>query len=80
MAIPQFPNLRAEMEKVGLLAAFKWLSQDWFQYVTSWLHPSNAYKPPHLTDAAAENDSVYYSVTASKMVYKDSAGAVHNLY
>ena len=33
-----------------------------------------------LTDAAASNNTVYYSSTASRLVYKDSAGVVNNLY
>jgi len=42
-----------------------------------------AYKPitPHTsTDAAAPNNSIYYSSTQSKLVYKDSGGTVNNLY
>ena len=38
------------------------------------LHPTSS------TDASASNNSVYYSTTASKLVYKDSGGTVHNLY
>jgi hypothetical protein len=36
--------------------------------------------PGTLTDAAAPNNSIYYSSTASKLVYKDSGGTVNNLY
>lgn len=32
------------------------------------------------TNAAAPNGSVYYSSDASKIVYKDGGGTVHNLY
>jgi hypothetical protein len=35
---------------------------------------------PTLTDAAAANNSLYYSSTAGKLVYKDSGGTVNNLY
>lgn len=36
--------------------------------------------PPTLADAAANNNSVYFSSDASKLVYKDSGGVVHALY
>jgi hypothetical protein len=37
-------------------------------------------KPAQLGDASAPNDSIYYSTTASKLVYKDPGGTVRNLY
>jgi hypothetical protein len=37
-------------------------------------------KPISLADASAPNDSIYYSTTQSKLVYKDSGGTVNNLY
>jgi hypothetical protein len=37
-------------------------------------------KPVHQADSAAANDTIYYSTTASKLVYKDSGGTVNNLY
>lgn len=39
-----------------------------------------AWKPPSLADSAAENNTVYYSTDASKLVYKDAGGTVNNLY
>ena len=36
--------------------------------------------PKHMTDAAADNDTIYYSTTAGKLVYKDSGGTVNPLY
>lgn len=39
-----------------------------------------AWKPASMTNANAPNGSVYYSTTASKLVYKDSGGTVNNLY
>ena len=39
-----------------------------------------AIKPASLADASASNDRIYYSTTASRLVYKDSAGVVNNLY
>lgn len=35
---------------------------------------------PTVADANAPNSTLYYSSTASKLVWKDSAGAVNNLY
>lgn len=37
-------------------------------------------KPITSTDAAAPNNSIYYSSTQSKLVYKDGGGTVNNLY
>jgi len=37
-------------------------------------------KPVTSADAAAPNNSIYYSSTQSKLVYKDSGGGVNNLY
>lgn len=38
------------------------------------------FSPPSLADTAASNNRIYFSTTANKLVYKDSAGAVHPLY
>ena len=38
------------------------------------------WQPPSLSDAVAPNNSIYFSTTATKLVYKDAAGSVHNLY
>jgi hypothetical protein len=37
-------------------------------------------QPASMADSAATNNSIYYSTTASKLVYKDAAGTVNNLY
>ncbi len=37
-------------------------------------------KPVQLADSEAVNDSIYYSTTQSKLVYKDSGGTVNDLY
>lgn len=37
-------------------------------------------QPISMADASAANDSIYYSTTQSKLVYKDSGGTVNNLY
>lgn len=39
-----------------------------------------AWQPPSFSDANASNNSIYYSITANKLVYKDSGAVVHNLY
>ena len=36
--------------------------------------------PISSADAAAPNNSVYYSTDASKLVYKDAGGSVNDLY
>ena len=36
--------------------------------------------PVSMADASALNNSIYYSTTQSKLVYKDSTGTVHDLY
>lgn len=46
----------------------------------SYIRPDGSLKPASLSDAAAANDSIYYSTTASKLVYKDSGGTVNSLY
>lgn len=48
---------------------------------TLWaIKPNGAMLPATLADAAADNGTVYYSSTASKLVYKDSGGTVNALY
>ena len=37
-------------------------------------------QPPTLADGAAPNNSIYYSSTQTKLVYKDAGGGVNNLY
>lgn len=37
-------------------------------------------RPVHMADASATNNSIYYSLTQSKLVYKDSSGVVNSLY
>ena len=41
---------------------------------------ASAFNPPSMADSAAANNSVYFSTTANKLVYKDSSGTVNNLY
>jgi hypothetical protein len=38
------------------------------------------WQPASMSDASAPNNTVYFSTTASKLVYKDSTGTVNNLY
>lgn len=42
--------------------------------------PTGAFKPASLADSAAPSNAIYYSTTQNKLVYKDSGGAVNNLY
>jgi len=81
MAFPNVPDgIRPAMEKVGLIALFLWLAQDFTSWVSKWIWPDNSFKLPSLADSVANNNSVYYSTTANKMVYKDNNGVVHPLY
>lgn len=41
---------------------------------------NGAWQPASMADASAANNTVYYSTTASKLVYKDSGGVVNALY
>lgn len=55
-----------------------WLDES--NNVLSRIYASGAFQPVSLADASAPNNSVYYSTTQSKLVYKDSGGTVNNLY
>ena len=54
--------------------------QDSSNAVISAIAKNGAFKPAQLADAAAENGTIYYSTTASKLVFKDLAGNVQALY
>ena len=41
---------------------------------------TTAYQPPSLADADAPKNSIYFSTTASKLVYKAADSSVHALY
>lgn len=41
---------------------------------------SGVWQPPQMSDAKAPNGTIYYSTTASKLVFKDYSDVVHNLY
>jgi len=41
---------------------------------------SGGIQPASLSNAAAPNNTIFYSTTDSKLSYKDPAGVVHNLY
>ncbi len=62
---------------------FPQMWQTWFSklfYLLQVIRKDGSYSPATLTDANAENNSIYYSSDASKLVYKDSGGTVNNLY
>lgn len=44
------------------------------------LAAGKGFKPAHIADAAADNDTAYFSTDAGKMAYKDSGGVVHAYY
>lgn len=48
--------------------------------VLSTIKKDGSWQPPSIADASASNNSLYYSTTQNKLVYKDSSGVVNNLY
>lgn len=44
------------------------------------INADGSINPGHLADVDAANDTIYYSTTASKLVYKDPGGTVRALY
>lgn len=46
----------------------------------SSIRSDGSLKPASIADSSAVNDSIYYSTTQSKLVYKDSSGIVNALY
>lgn len=54
--------------------------QDSSSTVLSAFDLKGAWQPPSLDDGSANNNSVYYSTTQSRLVYKDSGGTINNLY
>lgn len=48
--------------------------------VLSKVKADGSMQPASMADSAATNDSIYYSTTASKLVYKDAGGTVNALY
>lgn len=91
MAVPEIPAqvrtaldaadgmLMAAKQPTGLIGIYRWW-QDFKNWIALGIWPNGSVKPITSTDALADSNSIYYSSTASKLVYKDSAGAVHNLY
>jgi hypothetical protein len=47
---------------------------------TLTINNDGSISPVSLADSSAPNNSIYYSTTQSKLVYKDSGGTVNNLY
>lgn len=52
----------------------------WGGLTVATLDSHGAWQPPSLADGTASNNSIYFSTTASKLVYKDAAGSTHALY
>lgn len=75
-------KLPEEIKKVsGLFVYFTGLVRSIYQiwFVVNG-NITNGYNPPSLADADAQDNTIYYSTTVSKLVYKDLMGVVHNLY
>jgi len=60
--------------------------EDYFETITSSsltdfeIRGDGTVKPVEMADAAAPNNSFYFSTTQNKLVYKDNGGVIHNLY
>lgn len=54
--------------------------QDSGNNVLTQIDSKGAWHPPSVADSAAQNNSIYYSTTANKLVYKDNGGGVNSLY
>lgn len=55
----------------------------WFGVISravNYIRNDGSLEPVSLSDAAAINNSIYYSTDQSKLVYKDSGGTVNVLY
>ena len=87
------PNFRSILEKLNLSPLAQWLEQELWPYLNLIFTSDNKLKqligvldsdnciiPARLADADAANNRIYYSTTASKLVYKDSSGTVNALY
>lgn len=82
MAMPLWSNgIREILTKppLGLKMLVDWFN-DFTAWISTWSNPDGSSRPVSLTDAEASNNSVYYSTTANKLVYKDNTGTVNNLY
>lgn len=66
--------------QTGLAVQTWWL---WFQMVGARIGNINqdfSYSPPTIADADALPNSIYFSSTANKLVYKTAGGVVNALY
>jgi hypothetical protein len=68
-------------ERISYPLVRTWVN--WFSAVADRLgivRQDGTIEPVTLADADAENNSIYYSSDAGKLVYKDSGGTVNDLY
>lgn len=70
--LPVPPNLTRNLEG---LSFFNLLAER-----VGVIDENGAFRPPSLADGDANNNSVYYSTTQNKLVYKDNSGVVNDLY
>lgn len=71
--------VRAASTTSGTQGVYQVMAPGFGSIYSEW-RPNGAFRPAHLSDAAAETDTIYYSTTANKLVYKDSSATVNNLY
>lgn len=80
MKFPELqPALRTVFIGLGLGAFWNWY-QDFKSWANSWLWPDGSFRPQSSTDSTASNNSIYFSTTQNKLVYKDGSGVVRVLY
>jgi hypothetical protein len=68
--------IRAKASQTTALQEWK----DSSDAVLSQVRADGSFQFASLADASAANNSLYYSTTQSKLVYKDSSGTVTPLY
>jgi len=76
MALPEMPP---QLRELFPLYFWNWW-QSFKSWVGTWSQADGSVKAISLADADAKNNSIYYSTTQTKLVYKDSAGVVHDLW
>jgi hypothetical protein len=56
------------------------VTKEWRLFFTLIAKDIAGWQPPEYANADAPDNTIFYSTTNSKLVYKTSAGVVNNLY
>jgi hypothetical protein len=73
-AVSWIPPFRRELERWALEV------ESGFAIAQGAIRANRTFRPAIIPDVDAENNSIYYSTDAAKLVYKDSGGVVNALY